>query len=157
MASVSHVYNKFVQSFQDHCIFLTSLCIVTEVPICVYEQSLKGEGQDTDHTVGMKISVIKPPKETSEEAILDLLQCFQQTPEVQKKFYPYNGSTFCVVSTGSLIFMVDVGGLEYMAMIRGSGVSIIITYAATVSISFPSFLLLSMLSALRPGVAPFSE
>lgn len=53
--------------------------------------------------------------------------------------------------------MVDIAGLEYMAMIRGGGVFIIITYAATVSITFPSFLLLAMLSALRPGSLPFSE
>lgn len=157
MASVSHVYNKFVQSFLDHCIFLTSLCIVTETPVCTYKQYTKEEVSGADHTTSTKISVIKPPKETSEESILALLQCFQQSPEMQKKFYFYNGSTFCVVSTGSLIFMVDVAGLEYMAMIRGSGVSIIITYAATVSLTYPSFLLLSMLSALRPGAMPFSE
>lgn len=157
MASISHVYNKFIQSFQDHCIFLTSLCIVTEVPIYVHKQSVKDENQDTDHTTKVKISIIKPPKDTSEESILNLLHCFQQSSDTQKKLYPYNGSTFCIVSTGSFIFMVDVAGLEYMAMIRGSGVSIIITYAATVAITFPSFLLLSMLSALRPGAAPFSE
>lgn len=157
MASVSYVYNKFVQSFLDHCIFLTSLCIVTEVPVYSSKQSVKGDSPDTDHTTNVKISVIKPPKETSEESILALLRCFQQSPEAQKKFYLYNGSTFCVVSIGSLIFMVDIAGLEYMAMIRGNGVFIIITYAATVSITFPSFLLLSMLSALRPGSLPFSE
>lgn len=88
MASVSHVYNKFVQSFLDHCIFLTSLCIVTEVPVYTSKQLVKSEGPDADHATNVRISVIKPPRETLKNLSLLCFDVFNRVLKHRK------GSTF---------------------------------------------------------------